>query len=78
METLAIISIITSICTLLTVFSKTIKKSTCLGCLRCETRTPDPSVIVEHHQTEHHTTPHTTPRNSPQIVKKEPVKELYV
>jgi len=76
METIAIVSIITSIATLLTVFSKTIKKSTCLGCLRCETRTPEPSVIVEHHQeqTEHY----STPRNSPQIVKKELIKEVEV
>ena len=76
METIAIISIITSIGTFLTVFSKTIKNSTCFGCLRCETRTPEPSVIVEHYQeqTEHY----TTPRNSPQIVKKELINEVEV
>lgn len=44
METVAIISIIASVGTLLTVFSRTIKKSTCCSCLNCETRTPNPSV----------------------------------
>ena len=46
METIAIISIITSIGTLITIFGKTIKKSSCLGCL-CESRTPPPSVVIE-------------------------------
>jgi hypothetical protein len=44
METLAIISIVASLGTLLTVFSKTVKKSSCCACLNCETRSPPPSV----------------------------------
>lgn len=54
METIAIISIIASVGTLLTVFSKTIKKSTCLGCLNCESRTPQPSIIID----SNHNSPH--------------------
>ena len=44
METLAIISIITSLGVFLGVFSKTIKKSSCCACLNCETRSPPPSI----------------------------------
>lgn len=44
MESVAIIAIITSLGSLLVIFGKTIKNSTCLGCLKCETRTPQISV----------------------------------
>jgi len=62
METVAIISIIASLGTLLTVFSKTIKKSSCLGCLNCESRTPEPSV-------QQYIPPNPTPQDSPQIIR---------
>lgn len=60
--TVAIIAIITSIGSLLVIFGKTIKNSTCCGCLKCETRTPPPSIIV---------TPAPTPHQSPELEKKE-------
>lgn len=67
METIAIVSIIASVGTLLTVFSKTIKKSSCLGCLKCESRTPEPSVVIEHKDETHS----QSNRNSPYSVKKD-------
>ena len=70
METIAIISIVASLGTLLTVFSKTIKKSTCCACLNFETRTPPPSV--------QYIPPNPTPQPSPQILKREIMKECEV
>lgn len=61
-SSVAIIAIITSIGSLLVIFSKTIKNSTCLGCLKCETRTPQPSIVD---------TPTPTPHQSPIQKKKE-------
>ena len=68
METVAIISIIASVGTLLTVFSKTIKKSSCCTCL-CETRTPQPSLYVP---------PPPTPQPSPQVSRNNILKEVEV
>lgn len=45
METVSVIAIITSISSLLVMFAKTIKKSSCCGG-NCETRTPQPSVNI--------------------------------
>jgi hypothetical protein len=45
-STVAIIAIITSLGSLLVIFGKTIKNSTCLGCIKCESRTPQPSIII--------------------------------
>ena len=45
MDVLAIIAIIASIGTLITVFGKTIKKSTCCFCLNCESRDTVPSTL---------------------------------
>ena len=59
--TVAVIAIVTSLGSLLVIFGKTIKNSTCLGCLKCETRTPPPSMIV---------TPAPTPHQSPETQKK--------
>ena len=70
METIAIISIVASLGTLLTVFSKTIKKSSCIGCLNCETRTPPPSV--------QYIPPNPTPQPSPQISKHEVIRDCQV
>jgi hypothetical protein len=70
METLAIISIISSIGTLLVVFSKTIKKSTCCSCLNCETRTPPPSIYIP--------PPPPTPQPSPQVVRNNILREVEV
>ncbi len=72
METIAIISIIASVGTLLTVFSKTIKKSTCCSCLNCETRTPPPSV------NQYTPNPNPTPQPTPQILKRDILKECEV
>jgi len=58
MDAVAIVAVITSLGSLLVIFGKTIKESTCFGCLKCETRTPNPSVIL-------------TPPPSPQPKKKE-------
>jgi hypothetical protein len=69
MEVVAIVAIITSVGTLLTVFSKTIKKSTCLGCLNCESRTPEPSV-------QQYIPP--IPQDSPQIIKHNVMNEISV
>lgn len=66
MEAVAIISIIASVGTLLTVFSKTIKKSTCCACLNCETRTPQPSVQ------------YIPPQPSPQVVRNNILREVEV
>jgi hypothetical protein len=44
-STVAVIAIITSLGSLLVIFGKTIKNSTCLGCIKCESRTPQPSII---------------------------------
>lgn len=46
MDTLAVIAIITSLGSLVVIFGKTIKKSSCCGS-NCETRTPQPSIIME-------------------------------
>lgn len=46
METVAIVAIITSISSLVVIFGKTIKNSTCLGCIKCQTRTPPPSITI--------------------------------
>ena len=70
METIAIISIIASLGTLITVFSKTIKKSSCFSCLNCETRTPPASI--------QYIPPNPTPQPSPQILKHEVMKECEV
>ena len=70
METVAIVSIITSVGVLLTVFSKTIKKSTCFSCFNCESRTPPPSV--------QYIPPNPTPQPSPQILKREILRENEV
>lgn len=45
-STVAIIVIITSLSSLLVIFAKTIKNSTCLGCIKCESRTPHQSIII--------------------------------
>jgi hypothetical protein len=45
-STVAVIAIITSLGSLLVIFAKTIKNSTCLGCIKCESRTPQPSVVM--------------------------------
>ena len=71
METIAIISIIASVGTLLTVFSKTIKKSTCCACLFCETRTPPASV-------NQYIPPNPTPQPTPQVLKREILRENEV
>jgi hypothetical protein len=47
-STVAIIAIITSLGSLLVIFGKTIKNSTCLGCIKCESRTPQPSIVISH------------------------------
>lgn len=59
--TIGIIAVITSIGSLLVIFGKTIKNSTCLGCLKCETRTPPPSITI---------TPAPTPHQTPELEKK--------
>lgn len=61
--TVAIIAIITSLGSLMVIFGKTIKNSTCLGCLKCETRTPPNSPAVTE-------TPIQTPHQSPETVQK--------
>jgi hypothetical protein len=71
METIAIISIIASVGTLLTVFSKTIKKSSCCSCLICESRTPPPSV-------NQYIPPNPTPQPTPQVLKREVLRECEV
>lgn len=68
MDALAIVSIVTSIATLLTVFSKTIKKSSCLGCLNCESRTPEPSI--------QYIPPQPSPIQSPQIIRRGEVSSV--
>lgn len=70
MEAIAIVSIITSVGVFLTVFSKTIKKSTCCACSNCETRTPPPSV--------QYIPPTPTPQPTPEILKREILKECEV
>ena len=45
-STVAVIAIITSLGSLLIIFAKTIKNSSCLGCISCESRTPQPSVVI--------------------------------
>jgi hypothetical protein len=65
METIAIISIIASVGTLLSVFSKTIKKSSCCSCLNFETRTPPASVQYIPPTP----TPQPSPQPSPQVVR---------
>jgi len=61
--TVAIIAIITSLGSLVVIFGKTIKNSTCLGCLKCETRTPPntPAIMA---------TPAPTPHQSPPTIQK--------
>ena len=44
-NTIGLIAIITSIGSLLVIFLKTIKKSSCFGC-NAETRTPPPSINI--------------------------------
>jgi hypothetical protein len=67
METIAIISIIASVGTLLTIFSRSIKKSSCCACLNCETRTPQPSIqFIENPPP---IPPNPTPQPSPQVVR---------
>jgi hypothetical protein len=72
METLAIISIISSIGTLLVVFSKTIKKSTCCSCLNCETRSPPPRVQYIPPN------PLPTPEPIPRILNHEVIRDCQV
>jgi hypothetical protein len=74
MEAVAIVSIITSFGVLLTVFSKTIKKSTCCSCLNCETRTPPPSVQY----IPPHPTPQPSPQPTPQVVRNNILREVEV
>jgi hypothetical protein len=64
METIAIISIITSLGVFLGVFSKSIKKSSCCACLNCETRTPQPSIYIPPNST-----PQPSPQPSPRVLK---------
>jgi hypothetical protein len=74
METIAIISIITSVGTLLTVFSKTIKKSSCLGCLNCESRTPETSLQY----IPPNPSPQLSQKPSPQIIRHDIMNEIAV
>jgi hypothetical protein len=71
METLAIISIVASLGTLLTVFSKTIKKSSCCACLNFETRTPPPSIYIP-------PPPPPTPEPSHHIIRHEVIRDCQV
>lgn len=46
MEAVAVVAIITSLGSLVAVFAKTIKKSSCCGS-NCESRTPPPSIHID-------------------------------
>jgi hypothetical protein len=61
MDAVAIVSIITSLGVFLTIFSRSIKKSSCCACANFETRTPPPSV--------QYIPPTPTPQPSPQVVR---------
>ncbi len=65
MEAVAIVAIISSVGALITIFAKTIKKSSCAKCIDCESRTPPPSAsYVEPVITQQ---PPMTPKPSPNI-----------
>lgn len=69
METVSVIAIITSISSLLIIFAKTIKKSSCCGG-NCETRTPQPSINIIEEQ--HKDTTNTNDINNKRILPKTP------